>query len=1477
MPRINRIRVTNIKYDHGKKQLPDITIDANGLDTVMLLANGGGKTLLIQLIIQTILPNEKMGGRSISDLLTSDKYTGHVVVEWLLDHTGEQKQYLCTGFCFTSGINDDQGLRYFNYYFDYQDLSGLNIKTLPLINEDSKGLRYPISYVQLKDYLKNETKNHVRLPERKGEYQKQLRSYQILPEEWKNIRDTNGSEGGVDKFFEKSKTTQQLMDNLLIPSVEDMIFQSEEKKKELIYAFSEYRNMLIEIPLIKKNLKDFDTIRENAEGLVAEVQNLDKVQREQKHKTRELVMLAKTFTNFKDNAEKLAEELENSKQNKYHEIKKLRWQKESFGVFEKQLEYYSVLQNENVISTSCDGQTKVWQEAKEKGNRAKALQSYNKMLEAVQDVNKHQAEIAIMNKDYPELHQELKNKKALLRSAWEEKRGFLQKQLSQQEGDLDNLKEHNKQLENKLTKNREQQRNIQGALAQVDAWFNQYKKHQEKLLQYVSKTEVLEPEVAISDHQEKRTNIESREQEININIDRIDKQQVKLDHDISQWQIDKNEIEHKAQLLNEKIDQYKLKHEELQSLLAEKELYTKLLLQEKEKVWLWVQNKLRYAQENKVVKQAQVANLEEKWVLLKDKNHYIPHSELLRIKEYLQKKDIYVLLGSEWLADQQLTEQEKEAHLKHQPLLPYTIIIENSQANMVKYVIKQIKELTRDIPLLFLIKSNESLRDNHMLKEQFILLDNQLLFYQPESHRIFTSAEELGQFKERLEQQLAQIKNTVQNLIDEEDGYLQIREQVSSFYKDYNEKQITQWNVAEKEYREQMNAFHNNIENGKEKKDQLKQQLQHKKQQLENLQINKGKEIEIILKLEEYLEEFRLYSQKARQQEQYQKQLSELGQEIRLNEEQTRVNFESINNATQSIVESQRLLELHEKDYQYYQLDKTLDKILNKIDVAINYEDLKFEVDAVIKKLEQRQSHRGYVEELLTKAKEREQDAASIIESTGIDKQWLIQNKRWVSMDEVKQTERLITKEKQKYEQLKEDLQQAKNITVSVKSVLDERIHRIKNDFNMEPYLNFSKTNYKLEYENITENLIKLQEEYNKLEQSIKDNYEWHRENKEAYELITDKLEASFQIWWHKTVPLTENEWKKYKGKPKSMVRRCEKELETINGRFFEQKRVVENKFKGYLGKLESTDNPKVKQFIRDVKVIMEDDRIYNYDFVETQFLRIFEGLDKYLEQYKLTLQEREKNQQILVDLCLRRAKTVYDSIMEIPKNSRVKIYQRDIQVIKLDWRILEDNEAYKKIDKYLQQVLEDLQKWKQEGLEEDKMDRRAEDMLKTRNLIQVIAPIEDCRITVYKPRKESIVRNHKIDYSPWDEVSLWSGGEEYSIYITMFMIMISHIRQETQGNRKVWKVIVADNPFGVASSPHILETVFQVARSNKIQLICLTAHKEDSILQRFPVVYSLQLRHAYGKEVMKAEQMETGFYRYDTPTDDGAQMALLV
>ena len=52
MPSINRIRVNNVKYNFGTQQYDDFTMRMYGKNTLYDLANGGGKSILMLLLLQ---------------------------------------------------------------------------------------------------------------------------------------------------------------------------------------------------------------------------------------------------------------------------------------------------------------------------------------------------------------------------------------------------------------------------------------------------------------------------------------------------------------------------------------------------------------------------------------------------------------------------------------------------------------------------------------------------------------------------------------------------------------------------------------------------------------------------------------------------------------------------------------------------------------------------------------------------------------------------------------------------------------------------------------------------------------------------------------------------------------------------------------------------------------------------------------------------------------------------------------------------------------------------------------------------------------------------------------------------------------------------------------------------------------------------------------------------------------------------------
>lgn len=95
MSKINRIRLINISYNHDAIRISDELLSLNGESTLISLQNGGGKSVLVQLLsapfVHTKYRNAKT--RKFSDYFRTSQ-PSFILVEWELDaHAG----YLLTG------------------------------------------------------------------------------------------------------------------------------------------------------------------------------------------------------------------------------------------------------------------------------------------------------------------------------------------------------------------------------------------------------------------------------------------------------------------------------------------------------------------------------------------------------------------------------------------------------------------------------------------------------------------------------------------------------------------------------------------------------------------------------------------------------------------------------------------------------------------------------------------------------------------------------------------------------------------------------------------------------------------------------------------------------------------------------------------------------------------------------------------------------------------------------------------------------------------------------------------------------------------------------------------------------------------------------------------------------------------------------------------------------------------------------------
>jgi len=115
-----------------------------------------------------------------------------VLVEWLLDT--DPPQYVLTGFCFAESLGSgNRELDYFMYLTEYSQRNPWDLDNFPLVGEDGRTLNYQ----QLRRLLRTAA-GQVRTfsADRRQDYRRELKTFNIDPEEWEHVLTTNSSEGG---------------------------------------------------------------------------------------------------------------------------------------------------------------------------------------------------------------------------------------------------------------------------------------------------------------------------------------------------------------------------------------------------------------------------------------------------------------------------------------------------------------------------------------------------------------------------------------------------------------------------------------------------------------------------------------------------------------------------------------------------------------------------------------------------------------------------------------------------------------------------------------------------------------------------------------------------------------------------------------------------------------------------------------------------------------------------------------------------------------------------------------------------------------------------------------------------------------------------------------------------------------------------------------------------------------------------------
>lgn len=231
MPQISKIRIANFQYNDGKRLIADELYDFERenkapSDVLINLANGGGKSVLVQLMMQPIIPKAKVAGRRIESFFKKATDHCYVALEWSLDNS---KMKLLTGIAMSasdaSGDPDSERgfqIKYYTFLSAYQNNQGnYTIAALPFSRREN-GKYIPAAFEEMRNLAKKSNGGLERYSsDDSARWQERLAQYGIVQNEWRMIEELNSNEDGLSKYFSNLKSSDAVIDKLIVPRIEE--------------------------------------------------------------------------------------------------------------------------------------------------------------------------------------------------------------------------------------------------------------------------------------------------------------------------------------------------------------------------------------------------------------------------------------------------------------------------------------------------------------------------------------------------------------------------------------------------------------------------------------------------------------------------------------------------------------------------------------------------------------------------------------------------------------------------------------------------------------------------------------------------------------------------------------------------------------------------------------------------------------------------------------------------------------------------------------------------------------------------------------------------------------------------------------------------------------------------------------------------------------------------------------------------------
>ena len=1454
MSKINAVRFINLNYNNNAMKINDECMQFSGKSTLLSLRNGGGKTVLVQMMTAPFVHRgkQKTKDRPFESYFTTAK-PSFILVEWLLDGGAG---YVLTGLMVRKNqeISEEKtdALEMMAIISEYKEPCMQDIHHLPVVEQNEKTMKlksYNSCRKLFEDYKKDKKISFfcydMSSPAQSRQYFYKLMEYQINYKEWETIiRKVNVKESGLSELFSDCRTEKELVEKWFLEAVESKLNKEENKVKnfqEILEKYAgKYKN-------IKEQLKRRDAIqkfKEAAEEIQINAEDFLVKEEEKAEQEKVIAAFIARLNMLYEEAEIERERQEEGRKKLQEELEFLKYEQLSCEFHEKNREKRNHASNREMIDLEKESLLRKQEKIQKKVHVFLCAKQQEMVNEDKQEWEIRKEKAAISRTKEENLEPERNRIGGQLSGYYEyrlsdnkEKQEAIKKQklqirkdISQQKDILNEYREKTK----KITESKGSFRSLVRGYDNIEIKYNSnYKENLSRNILGVYEAGMLDIKQEMYDKEQKKSIQENKEQK------------EKFENTIE-------EIHRTERAIEEKREKYFQKDSDIKQAEKEKKGYEQELEERKDILkYLELPEEKLFAREEILhkakIKMQELSSrrrtLEKKEDALQKEYKLLVSGRVMELpdnlKEEFEKLDVPVVYGMEWLKKNGFTEKKNKEIVSKNPFLPYALILTRQE---LKKLSERNGETYTSFPVPIIERENlESIkldRTQSFVKMQdihfYILFNENLL-----------DEEKMEIMIEQKQKDIADIRETMQICKNEYEDYFHRfdvikRQAVTKENWDKIQKKL------QKLEKEKEDIFQT-IQQARDTKQILKKNFEILQKTLRELE----KKIESQAARQRAFKELRTayaeYEENNKKLQGYEREEERLENRQHLTEEkisQLEENYRELSGQENNLFrEEESIQNSCQKFAAYKEINRNVKagKLLG-VDSTLrtdNNSGVKIiPSEAEVLKLEAR--YEAVTADISQELKELELEEEKALtryhksfgELRELCQKYNLKNSEWQNIIYDKREQLHQEAELEDYDKKIERKANLLNEEDKKIGILNSQLEGILKQIVSECGKGNPLEEEKISQKDLESAKNQTKYQLSELERKIafsEKAIQKYRENLTAlseYNNFSADEEIHFEQDFKK---MSEKELRDFKGMLirdyNDIIRCVQKCRETLAQTL--------NK----IARQEAFQNASYKTPLENMLKVCD-----NAAKVLRQLNITLESYDSLMKQLEVDISLVETEKKNVTELLEDYVQNIHKNLEKIGRNSTIKIREKSIKMLKVILPVWEDNEKL-----YSLRLSDLVDEITEEGIRLFENNENAQEYIgrkvTSKNLYDTVVGTGNVQIQLYKIEEQ---REQQIS---WNQVAKNSGGEGFLSAFVILSSLLDYMRKDDSDifmDKNEGKVLLMDNPFAQTNAEHLLKPLMNLADKTNTQLICLTGLGGESIYNRFDNIYVLNLIEAH-------------------------------